>query len=340
MRIAVCLKQISFVYARSGLCPDKNFVAAHDIVRLNNPLDEVALERAVQLKDAVGGEVWLLSAGPEFFDKEARRALAIGGDKLVRLYDPEWSVMDARTTALVLSRAVRKISADLVLCGARSLDLAQGQVGCYLASNLDYPYLSSTVRLNLSPNSKTMLVRRSLGRGRLQELECTLPAVVGVERNLCEPRYPSHRDMLKAADKEIITWNGEDLSLERADLIPAVRTRSGDRAQAAAEMDSRSRQRTSRGGAHQASTLPGRGQEGWGSAGSRTWRPCTQHDSIPEGQRSVVMSRESLGMEGYIDRPKIDTTSVRSGTRTYKLTTRCTTCAKTAALFSAAELPA
>ncbi len=223
MRIAVCLKQISFVYARSGLCPDKNFVAAHDIVRLNNPLDEVALERAVQLKDAVGGEVWILSAGPEFFDKEARRALAIGGDKLVHLYDSEWSVIDARTTALVLSKAVRKISADLVLCGARSLDLAQGQVGCYLASNLDYPYLSSTVRLNLSSNSKTMLVRRSLGRGRLQELECALPAVVGVERTLCEPRYPSHRDMLKAADKEIITWNGEDLSLESADLIPAVR---------------------------------------------------------------------------------------------------------------------
>ncbi|MGB6066423.1 MAG: hypothetical protein WBG50_16600 [Desulfomonilaceae bacterium] len=223
MRIAVCLKQISFVYARTGLCPDKNFVAAHDIVRLNNPLDEVALERAVQLKDAVGDEVWLLSAGPEFFEKEARRALAIGGDKLVRLYDPEWSIMDARTTALVLSRAVRKISADLVLCGARSLDLAQGQVGCYLASKLDYPYLSSTVRLNLSPNSKAMLVRRSLGRGRSQELECTLPAVVGVERNLCEPRYPSQRDILKAADKEIITWNGEDLSLERADLIPSVR---------------------------------------------------------------------------------------------------------------------
>ncbi|HMK34105.1 MAG TPA: hypothetical protein VK463_03485 [Desulfomonilaceae bacterium] len=223
MRIAVCLKQVSFLYARTGNRPDENFVAAHDIVRLNNPLDEVALERAVQLSDAVGGEVWILSAGGEFFEKEARRALAIGADTFVRLHDPEWGLMDARTTALVLSKAVRKLSADIVLCGARSLDLAQGQVGCYLASNLDYPYLSSVVRMNVSQHSKTMIVRRSLGRGRFQELECTLPAVVAVERTLCEPRYPSYREVLKAADKEIITWNGNELGLEGSEVVPFLR---------------------------------------------------------------------------------------------------------------------
>src|SRR4030042_7072543 len=153
MIIAVCLKQVSYLYARTGTDPKRQFVGPWDYVSLNNPLDEVALEKAVQIKELFGeGEIWALSVGKELVEKEVRRAFALGSDKFVHIHDPAWGELDAWTTSLALSRGVKKISATLVLCGARSLDLARGEGGCYLASHLGYPYVSSVVHLEIPPD--------------------------------------------------------------------------------------------------------------------------------------------------------------------------------------------
>jgi electron transfer flavoprotein beta subunit len=224
MIIAVCLKQVSYLYARTGTDPERMFVGPWDFVSLNNPLDEVALEKAVQIKELLGeGEVWALSVGKELVENEARRAFALGSDRFVSIHDPAWGDLDARSTGLALSRAVMKISASLVLCGARSLDLARGEVGCYLASHLGYPYVSSVVNLEIPPGSKAWVIHRSLGKGFLEELECRLPLVLAVEKNLCEPRYPSHCERLKAQEKEIIVWQGLDLDLEPATMREAAK---------------------------------------------------------------------------------------------------------------------
>jgi electron transfer flavoprotein beta subunit len=224
MIISVCLKQVRYLYARTGANPELQFVGPWDYVHLNNPLDEVALEKAVQIREQLGeGEVWALSVGEELMEKEARRALALGADRFARVHDPSWGQLDAWTTGLALSRAVKKISASLVLCGSRSLDLARGEVGCYLASHLAYPYVSSVVSLDIPPASEAWVVRRSLGKGYLEELECRLPLVLGVEKHLCDPRYPSHGDILKAREREILVWDGHDLDLEPFSMRPVVK---------------------------------------------------------------------------------------------------------------------
>jgi electron transfer flavoprotein beta subunit len=215
MIIAVCLKQVSYLYTRTGTDPKNQFVEPWDYVRLNNPLDEVALEKAVQIKELLGeGEIWALSVGEELVEKEAHRALALGSDRFVHIQDPSWGELDAWTTGIALSRAVKKISANLALCGATSLDLARGEVSCYLAAHLGYSYISPVVSLEIRQDNEAWLVHRSLGKGYVEELECRLPLVLGVEKNLCESRYPSHAKKLEAKEKEILIWRGSDLDLE------------------------------------------------------------------------------------------------------------------------------
>jgi electron transfer flavoprotein beta subunit len=223
MIIAVCMKQVKRLYARTGKDPDQHFVGPRDYVSLNNPLDEVALEQAVRIKEFMGyGQVWALSVAEELEEKEARRVLAMGSDRFVHIHDPAWGKLDAWTTSMALSRAVQRTSADLVLCGARSLDLGRGEVGCYLAALRGFPFVSSVVSMERSQGTEQWIVRRSLDKGYQEELECRLPLVLGVERSLCEPRYPSHRARLQAEKEELLRWDGNDLDLTPSDMRPRV----------------------------------------------------------------------------------------------------------------------
>lgn len=215
MIIAVCMKQVKHVYAQTGNDPARNFVSRWDVVGLNNPLDEVALEEAVRIKASFGkGEIWALSVGKELLEREARRCLALGADKFVHIDDPAWTRMDAWATGLALSKAVRKISANLVLCGSRSLDMGRGEVGCYLAWNLEYPYVSAVADIEYFVDQQPWIVRRSLGRGRLEELECRLPLVLAVDRGLVEPSHPCRGARLRAETQDIMLWSGRDLNLD------------------------------------------------------------------------------------------------------------------------------
>ena len=219
MIVAVLLKQVEQVYARTGKDSDRLFVNETDRVFLNNPLDEVALEQAVQIKETVGHtQIWVISQGENLMEKEARRALAMGADHFVHLSDPGWGGLDAWALATLLSKAVSKVSASLVLCGSSSLDEMRGEVGVYVANQLSFPYVSDVVGLEIHPDCKSLALERSLGKGNRERLEADLPLCLGVGSRLCEPRYPSRIEKLKARNKPIEQWTPTDLGMDRARL--------------------------------------------------------------------------------------------------------------------------
>jgi electron transfer flavoprotein beta subunit len=225
MIIAVCLKQISYLYTRSGADAATQFVRPGDYVRMNNPLDEAALEAAVRIKEiGRAAEVWVVCLGAEFVEGEARRAIAIGADRFVRLDDPAWGEVDAISASLVLGAAIKRIGAQTVICGARSADMGRGEIGRYVAARLGFPYLSKVIDLKVPPDDQYWLARRGLGRGYVEEVKCKPPVVVAVERSLCEPRYPARRERLKAEDKEISVWGAQDLGLVAHDMDPLLGT--------------------------------------------------------------------------------------------------------------------
>jgi electron transfer flavoprotein beta subunit len=223
MKIVVCVKQIVHVYARTGMDPSTHFIAEADRVNIINPLDELAVEEAVRLREARGGEIILLTLGELSAEKELRRCFAMGADRMVRIDDSSFDATDAWTTAVVLSAAIRRIGPDLVLCGKEALDDRCGQVGLTIAELLDLPCVCGITHLDLKDEGKRMVVHRALERGDREVVECSLPAVFTVDKGLNEPRYPPLEDLLEATEKEIEHWDPRALDIEPG--LMACRTR-------------------------------------------------------------------------------------------------------------------
>ena len=223
MKIVVCVKQIRHVYARTGLDPSTHFIAKEDVVNIINPLDMLAVEEAVRLREAHGGEVILMTLGELIAEEELRHCFAMGADRMIRVYDPSFETGDAWSAGVVLSKAVRQIEPDLILCGRQALDDRAGQVGVTVAELVGYPCVCGIVRVILKPGEQKAIVHKALERGDREVVECPLPALFTVEKGLNEPRYPRAADLLKAGEEAIELWDAGRLNLDPDLLKPLTK---------------------------------------------------------------------------------------------------------------------
>jgi electron transfer flavoprotein beta subunit len=203
--------------------PATQFIAEEDRVNIINPLDELAVEEAVRLRESRGGEVILLTLGELIAESGLRHCFAMGADRMIRVDDSSLESMDAWSTAVLLSAAIREIDPNLVLCGKQALDDRCGQVGVTIAELLDLPCVSGITRLDVKGDGNSAVVHRALERGDREVVECLLPAVFTVEKGLNEPRYPPLENLLAAAEKEIEHWGPKALDMEPG--LPGCLTR-------------------------------------------------------------------------------------------------------------------
>jgi electron transfer flavoprotein beta subunit len=224
MRIVVCVKQIEHIYARTGMDASTHFIAEEDRVSIINPLDELAVEEAVRLREARGGEVVLMTLGALIAERGLRHCFAMGADRMIRIDDSGLNARDAWTTAVLLSAAICRLGgADLVLCGKEALDDRSGQVGLMIAERLDLPCVCGITLLELQDEGNQARVHRARERGDREVVECPLPAVFTVERGLNEPRYPPLDRLLDAGERAIEDWDVD--ALEIASDLMVRRTR-------------------------------------------------------------------------------------------------------------------
>jgi electron transfer flavoprotein beta subunit len=165
-----------------------------------NGNDEYVLEAALQLIDANGGDVTLLSMAPAGITDPIRKALAMGATRAVLVSDPALAGACAWSTAQVLAAALQTLEYDLVLVGADTSDGGGGVVGAAVATLLHRPYLSHARKIE--PFEGGVRVERLSASGH-DVLEAALPAVVGGTQLLGEPRYPTLRGIMGARSKEI-----------------------------------------------------------------------------------------------------------------------------------------
>ncbi len=165
-----------------------------------NGNDEYVLEAALQLAEAHGGDVTLLSMAPAGLTDPIRKALAMGAARAVLVSDPALEGACAWSTAQVLAAALRTMEHDLVLVGADTSDGGGGVVGAAVATLLGHPYLSRARRIE--PVEGGVRVERLSAAGH-DVLEAALPAVVSGTQLLGEPRYPTLRGIMGARSKEI-----------------------------------------------------------------------------------------------------------------------------------------
>ena len=202
MRIIVCVKQICHTYARTGMDPDHHFLTPEDKVYRINPYDEAGLEFALRVKELLGGgEISLLTLGPIFAEKELRRCIAMGADRLYQI-DMDGS-MDPWGKSKILARAIEAVEADLVLCGNASLDTRNGQVGAFIAHHLGRPFVSALTDITNLKEIHSVEVLRSAGRGVREKVQCPLPAVFSVDMGNHEPRIPTYENRKRAGSLPI-----------------------------------------------------------------------------------------------------------------------------------------
>ena len=173
--------------------------------------DKNAIEEAVRLKGKNGGSVTALCVGSVDVKKSAKEALAMGCDRARLVIDPIFQDSDAINTAYILSQAIKKIGKfDLIITATGTTDSLSGVVGPSLAEHLDLPLISYASKITLAGNKIT--VERSVDEG-IETLECELPALVCVSREINQPRFPTLIQIMGAGKKEIIEWNAQGLGI-------------------------------------------------------------------------------------------------------------------------------
>ncbi len=217
MRIVVLMKPVPDT-ASGGerLGPDLRVDRAA-VPAVVNANDEYALEAALKLVEAQGGEVTLLAMAPASAPETMRKALAMGAHRGVLVTDPALAGSDVVSTTRVLAAALRTLDYDLAFAGADTSDGGGGVVGAGVATLLGLPYLSYAARIEPDEAARRVRVRRISPAG-YDLLEASLPALVGCTQALGEPRYPSLKGIMGARSKEIVTRSLADLGLDGASL--------------------------------------------------------------------------------------------------------------------------
>lgn len=187
-----------------------------------NPYDEYAVEEAIQLRDANGGEVTVVTVGAEEAEKELRTALAMGADKAVLInIEDDLEDGDQFSTAKILAEYLKDKEADLILGGNVAIDGGSGQVGPRVAELLDIPYVTTITKLEI--NGSDVKVVRDV-EGDSEVIETTLPLLVTCQQGLNEPRYPSLPGIMKAKKKPLDELELDDLDLEEDDVEAKTKT--------------------------------------------------------------------------------------------------------------------
>lgn len=174
--------------------------------------DKNAIEEAVRLKEKNGGSITAICLAQADAKKSVKEALAMGCDRARLLSDPSFQDGDAIRTAYVLSQAIKKLGRfDLILASTGTTDSYTGIVGPSLAEFLGVPMIAFASKIAIAGNKLT--VDRVLDEG-METLECELPAVVTVTREINQPRFPTLIQIMSAGKKEMLEWNAKDLEVE------------------------------------------------------------------------------------------------------------------------------
>jgi electron transfer flavoprotein beta subunit len=219
MKIIVCLKEVVDPALNIDFGLTHRVVFREGLPLKLNPSDAAALSLALDMKNALKDtEIALISIGPERVESHLRDGLALGADRAVRIWDEGFGELSPYRKARLLTGAVKRLGADLVLTGSRSLDTSSGQVGGLMAARLDWPGVSDVVNLELNGKSSSIIVTKDIGRGEREKIDCPLPAVITVKGDGRLP-YASLDSLIESKYAVIKRLSPADLPVTEAEFV-------------------------------------------------------------------------------------------------------------------------
>jgi electron transfer flavoprotein beta subunit len=217
VRILVCVKRVPLTGGKMVLTEDAQSLQTRHLGFTISPHEECAVEEAVRIVEAGGGEVVVLTLGPAEAEEQLRDCMAIGADRGILLRtDEEW---DPQATAAAIVDVVRgEAPFDLLLFGNESADAGNYQVAIRVAYALGLPVVTGLKKIALLGDRAR--VERDVGGAR-DVYETPLPAVLTVLEGLNLPRYPSVPGRLRAKSKQlaVVDLSRPESKLEKLRLV-------------------------------------------------------------------------------------------------------------------------
>jgi electron transfer flavoprotein beta subunit len=215
MHVAVCIKQVPDS-AEVRINPDTGTLMREGVPSIINPYDLHALEAALAIKEANGAKVTVVTMGPPQAESALREAVSMGADDAVLLTDKAFAGSDTWATSHALSRAMEKLSPDIILCGKQAIDGDTAQVGPEVAEMMGMPHIAY-VRKFEEVKEDSIRVQRLMEEGH-DVVASPLPVLLTVVKELNEPRLPSIKGKMRAKKAVVVKWSAADIGADENDL--------------------------------------------------------------------------------------------------------------------------
>ncbi|MDP9094879.1 MAG: electron transfer flavoprotein subunit beta/FixA family protein [Actinomycetota bacterium] len=211
MNIVVLVKQVPDTEAERKLNPADNTVDRASLDPVINYIDEFAIEEGLRLKEAHGGEVTILTVGPERATEAIRKALSMGADKAVHVTDEALHGSDAIQTAKVIGKALGTLEWDVAIAGSEATDSRMSVVPALVAEVLGVAQLSQARKVTVDGSSVT--IERVTDTG-YESVQGSTPAVISVVEKINDPRYPSFKGIMASKSKPVQVLSLSELGID------------------------------------------------------------------------------------------------------------------------------
>jgi len=197
MNILVCIAKVPDTTTKITFTDNNTKFNKERVQWVINPLDEFALTRAIELKEALGGTITVINVGKIDTEPLIRKAFAIGADEGIRV-DAEPA--DCFFVGAQIAHYAKEGSYDFIFTGRETTDYEGAQVGGIIAEYMDWPFIAGVPKFDYDDTSAVM--EREVEGGK-EKLTVNPPFVVSIQEGVCEPRIPSMRGIMSARTKPL-----------------------------------------------------------------------------------------------------------------------------------------
>lgn len=228
MKIMVLLKRTPDTETKINISHDGTNLDHSQTNFIINPYDEFAIEEAVLTKEKLGtGEVVVCSFGPAETKEAIMRALAMGGDRGLLLSNEGLEDLDSLTLAKILKEVVTSEAPDLIFCGKQGIDNDNMHLGTMLAELMGWPHVNVANKVSVDANGSAE-VEREVEGGQVEVYSVKLPAVIGANKALNNPRYTPIPAIIKAKRKPFDNKTVGDYGLDPSNLKSSVKVKTSN----------------------------------------------------------------------------------------------------------------
>ncbi len=217
MNICVFVKRVPDTESKIRINHETNTIVEEGLSFVLNPYDEYAVEEALRLREAKGGQVTVFSVGTEENTVVLKKCLAMGADEAVLIKDEAGETYDGLRTAKIIAQVLKKKFADyaLLLFGKQSVGADNAQIPAMVGELLGVPQVNVVTKLEIESNEG--VAHREI-EGALEKVSFSLPVIISAQKGLNEPRYETLKGIMMAKKKEIPVITIQKLELNEEEL--------------------------------------------------------------------------------------------------------------------------